>query len=317
MELRLVFKALGFFLLVGIGIPGNIIILLKFTHLKITEKKLLPANLILTMLALVNILVVLSRGIPQSLTAIGITDIFHDYECKCFIYVYRVCRAMSICVTSLLSCYQCIVIAPATSVWLFLKRKVTPNVTVVIFFLWGINLSIYPSCILYSYAMNNSSMSEYTLNLEFCYVAFSTYTIFVANGSVFACRDFLFVGLMMLASCYIVVILHRHRKQVQGIRSSDRNPGRTAEYQAARSVVLLVTFYVLLFGLDSAIWLYTLLLSRVGPMVTDARVFFGSLYTAVSPIIIILTNKSLQAPRQYTRKKILLHSPETTCSQVQ
>ncbi|XP_075707287.1 olfactory receptor class A-like protein 1 [Rhinoderma darwinii] len=315
LELQLIFKAIGFFSLIAIGIPSNVIILTVFTHVRITEKKLLPSNIILTMLAMVNLLVIFSKGFPQAIHSIGIRNILNDFECKVISFTYRICRGMTICVTCFLSCNQCIILAPPTKAWLYLKQKVPTNIASIIIFLWCINAAIYPSCFLHVRAKANYTTSKYTLHLEFCNHDFMTFASYVANGIAIALRDFFFVGTMTLASCYIVFMLYRHGKRVQGIRSSDKNNGKTVEYKASRAVVLLVTIYVTLFGIDCCIWIYTVTVSRVSPVISDARVFFGTLYTALSPIVIIKTNKKIKTVLLCSTKKRLLQSTDLSITE--
>ncbi|XP_075471534.1 olfactory receptor class A-like protein 1 [Ascaphus truei] len=294
MDLHLLFKATGLLLLVVIGIPGNVFILLQFTCLRIIEKKLLPANIILMVLALVNLLVILSRGIPQSLKAIGLENVLDDTQCKFVIYTYRVSRAMCICVTSLLSCHQCVLISPTTRMGVYLKQRVTRNVSNIIFIIWLINLIIYPYSSSIAVARGNFTTSPYTLHLMYCDIDFLNYVSYTLNGSFLASRDFIFVGLMTLASTYIVYVLLRHEKTIKDIRSSDRAKGRSVEYKASRAVILLVALYVALFGFDNCMWIYTLTLSNVTPDMNDARIVLACSYSALSPVVIIATNPKLQ-----------------------
>ncbi|KAM9320213.1 olfactory receptor class A-like protein 1 [Gastrophryne carolinensis] len=294
-ELRLILKAIGFFTLIAVGVPSNAIILAVFALIRFTEKKVLPSYTIVAMLAFVNMFFIFSKGVPQALHSIGFRNILNDIECKIISFTYRICRGMTICVTCLLSCHQCIILAPPSKTWLYLKQKVPTNILWILLLLWCINCAIYPSCFLHVRAIDNYTTSIYTLHLEFCNHDFMTYPIYVANGIAIGFRDFFFVGTMTLASCHIVLMLYRHGKQVKGIRSSDKMNGKTAEYRASRAVLLLVIIYVFLFGIDSCIWIYTLTVSSISPALSDARVFFGTLYAAISPIIIIKTNKKIKA----------------------
>ncbi|XP_075053900.1 olfactory receptor class A-like protein 1 [Mixophyes fleayi] len=300
MDPYLLLKAIGFILLMIIGIPGNIFIILQFTYIKILEKKLLPTNIILTVLAMANFLIVLSRIIPQALNAIGIEDLLNDTECKFVIYTYRISRAMSICITSLLSFYQCILISPTAGVWIYLKRKVTQNMWIIIIIVSVINLSMYPYSFLSTHARKNRTSSQYALHLVYCDTDFLTYMAYIVNGTVYSLRDFIFVGLMMLSSIYMVYILLRHEKNMKGIRNSDRGQRRSAEYKASRAVILLVALYVVLFGLDNSMWIYTLTRSNVSPDMNDIRIFLASSYATLSPIVIIITNPKLQHCWKYS-----------------
>ncbi|XP_063808392.1 olfactory receptor class A-like protein 1 [Pseudophryne corroboree] len=303
MDPHLLLKAIGFILLVIIGIPGNIFLLLQFAYIKIYEKKLLPTYIILTVLAMANFLIILSRIIPQSLNAIGVEDLLNDTECKFAIYTYRVSRAMSICVTSLLSCHQCILISPTSRGWTYLKQNVTQYLWVIILFFCIMNFSMYPYSFMSTFARRNITTSPYALHLVYCDTDFLTYTAYIVNGTVYFIRDFIFVGLMLLASSYMVYILLRHERNMKGIRNSDRGQKRSAEYKASRAVILLVVVYVVLFGLDNSMWIYTLTMSNLSPNMNDIRIFLASSYATLSPIVIIITNPKLQHCWKYFHRK--------------
>ncbi|XP_053311870.1 olfactory receptor class A-like protein 1 [Spea bombifrons] len=308
MDLHLLFKAIGFILLLVIGVPGNIFIIAQFTCFRIIEKKLLPANIILLVLSIVNLLVLLSRVIPQSLEAIGMENLLSDVECKLVIYTYRVSRAMSISVTSLLSCYQCLLITPRSGLCTYLKKIVTHNISILILILWIINIIMYTYSMSISRAKGNFTTSPYTLHVVYCNIDFLNYFTYILNGAFFTNRDFIFIGLMTLASGYIVYLLISHEKSIKGIRRSDRHKGRSVEYKASRAVILLVCLYVLLFGLDNAMWIYTLTMSNVSPNMNDARILLACSYSALSPLIIITSNPKLQQSMKWSQKNMMIHS---------
>ncbi|KAM4701910.1 olfactory receptor class A-like protein 1 [Discoglossus pictus] len=316
MEIRLLLKALGFILLVVIGIPGNVFILLKFTHVKIIEKKLLPANIIQMVLATSNILVIFSRVIPQALDAIGVENLLDDTECKLVLFTYRVSRAMSICITSYLSCHQCVLIAPVTQYWVYFKDKLNQNVSLIIILILALNMSLYPSALIYGKARTNSTTSPYVLRLVYCNADFLTYVSFLLNGLVSVIREIIFLGLMAFSSSYIVSMLHRHGKSMKGMRSSDRGQTRTVEYKASRAVISLVVLYVLLYGMDNSMWIYTLTLSSVSTEMNDTRIFLAASYSAMSPMVIIATNPKLHITFKNPWKKKLIESKKKGISKM-
>ncbi|XP_018418268.1 PREDICTED: vomeronasal type-1 receptor 1-like [Nanorana parkeri] len=292
MDIRIL-KAFIFIFLTMIGIPGNLYIIIQFFLIRVLEKRLLPSNIILLVLAFANLLIVCSRVIPQSLNALGIEDLMDNTNCKMSAYTYRVSRAMSICTTSLLSCHQCILIAPSTKIWVYLKQKVSHNISPIILGILLMNLVIYRTSFMYGNARSNNT-SPYTLHLVYCDTDFQTYVSYIANGVVFASRDFLFVAMMALASFYIVYVLLRHEKTVKSIRSLNKAKSKSVEYKASRAVILLVICYVVFMGLDNSMWIYTLTLVNVKTDMNDARVVLACAYSAVSPFIIIVTNPRLQ-----------------------
>ncbi|KAM5180729.1 olfactory receptor class A-like protein 1 [Mantella aurantiaca] len=302
METQLLIKAIGFILTMVIGIPGNVFILLKFTYIKITQKKLLPANTILMVLSFSNVLVVFSRVIPQALNAIGVEDLLDNTKCKLVLFTFRVNRAMSICVTSFLSCHQCVLVAPIKRYWPYLKEKISKNVSLIMILILGMNISLYTSTILYGQTKSNNT-SPFSLHLVYCDADFSTYISFLFNGLVSVIREIIFVGLMTLSSSYMLFILYQHGKIIKYIRSSEQDQSRSVKYKASRAVILLVSLYVILYGMDNSMWIYTLSLSSVSPEVNDTRILLAASYSALSPIVIIATNPKLHRKTTNSREK--------------
>ncbi|XP_056416130.1 olfactory receptor class A-like protein 1 [Hyla sarda] len=303
MEIHVILKAFGFLLLLIVGIPGNVFICLQLTYVRIVERKLLQINIILTVLCFFNFLVLFSRIIPQALNALGVEYLLNDTECKLVIYTYRVSRAMSICITSLLSWHQCILIAPIKQFWIFLKQKITQRTKVIILGFWIINLSTYPFFVLNANTRKNGTTSVYTLHLVYCDTDFLNYTSYVVNGFFYAIRDFLFVVAMTLASSYMVCVLFYHDRSMRRRMNLDRSQRRVAQYKASRAIILLVTLYVVLFGLDNSLWIYTLTLSDVSPNMNDIRIFLASSYAAFSPILIITTNPKLRLSWLFSQRQ--------------
>uniref|UniRef100_A0A8C9UYS5 Vomeronasal type-1 receptor n=2 Tax=Scleropages formosus TaxID=113540 RepID=A0A8C9UYS5_SCLFO len=289
MELRSVLKAAGFICLVAVGLPANLSVLLLFCRLRLSRGSLQPNDFILGNLAAVNLAVLLCRSIPQTLVALGLRRLFDDQGCKAVIFGYRIGRAMSICVTALLGCYQSVSVAPATPRWTALKRWLSAHLPYAIILLYGLNIFDCYGAIVYPQAPpTNGSIPEFTLNLEFCIVVFPGSQAYVVNGMIYTLRDVIFVVVMVLAAVYMLLVLYRHRQQVKGLRGASR-----ASVGASQAVLVLVCTYVALFGLENVLWGYTLSVSRVLPAVSDARVFFASCYSALCPVLIIATNRRL------------------------
>ncbi|KAG8450912.1 hypothetical protein GDO86_003256 [Hymenochirus boettgeri] len=294
MEIMNILKATVFMFLVVLGLPGNVFILLKFACVKISEGKLLVTNTILMFLSAMNLFVVLSRVFLQILHAVGVENFMDDNNCRFAFFIYRVGRAMSICVTGLLSCYQCILIAPNKKLWMILKLKATKHsLFCIISILIFINCCFYTSALLYNSANRNSTTSPFTLHLVYCHTDFRTSFSYVAYGTIYTVRDFLCVGVMTLASSYIVYILLSHRKTSKYFKKSDSDQSTSMEYKASRAIILLVALYVIIFGLENIIWLYTLTISSPNIAINDVRIVLSCSYAALSPVVIIRTNPQL------------------------
>eukprot|EP00062_Callorhinchus_milii_P009596 gi/632953588/ref/XP_007892500.1/ PREDICTED: vomeronasal type-1 receptor 4-like [Callorhinchus milii] len=317
MELCTVVKGTSFLLQTAIGILGNLTILLSYAHIGYSDRKLLPVDVILTHLAFVNLMVVLTRGVPQTLVTFDVANLLNDAGCKIVIYAYRVVRALSVCETCLLSVFQGLTLMPVTSKLANYKRKAGRSIGPLAAALWALNIALCIAAPLFSVAVANSTVSNFTLDLGFCLVGFPDRVSYVVNGVFISTRDFLFVGLMTFASGYILLILHRHRRQVRAIQRAGSAQQAKAENRAAKSVISLVSLYVVFFGIDNLIWIYMLTVPLVPPDIADLRVFFSSCYASFSPLLIISSTKKIKSKLFRATPQIGPRPPSTEMSHVQ
>lgn len=293
MDLCVTIKGVSFLLQTGMGILGNTVVLMAYVHIIYTEPKILPVDMILCHLAFANLMLLLTRCVPQTMTVFGLKDLLNDPGCKVVIYAYRIGRALSVCITCMLSVFQAVTIAPAGPRLSRLKPALPSLVFPTFAGLWLLNMAICIAAPFFSMAPRNGTVPAFTLNLGFCHVDFRDNLSYVINGVAVSGRDFAFVALMVGSSGYILLLLHRHSRQVRSIRRSQGGGG--AETRAAKTVVTLVILYVVFFGIDNVIWIYMLTVAKVSPVVADMRVFFSSCYASLSPYFIISSNKKVKA----------------------
>ncbi|KAM8867029.1 olfactory receptor class A-like protein 1 [Synchiropus picturatus] len=300
MDLCLTIKGVSFLLQTGLGVLGNSVVLLAYAHIIYSEPKLVPVDWILCHLVFANLLLLSTRCIPQTMTVFGLKDLLNDPGCKVVIYAYRIGRALSVCITCMLSVFQAITIAP-TGTHLSRVKQALPSLVFPTFAgLWLLNMAICIAAPFFSMAPRNGTVPAFTLNLGFCHVDFRDNLSYVINGVAVSGRDFAFVALMVGCSAYILVLLHRHTRQVKGIR---RSHSGGAETRAAKTVVTLVILYVVFFGIDNVIWIYMLTVAKVSPVVADMRVFFSSCYASLGPYFIISSNKKVKERIMCTAKQ--------------
>ncbi|MBN3273970.1 VN1R2 protein, partial [Polyodon spathula] len=297
MDLPTILKAASNLLLIAVGIPGNLIVLLVFGHIGCVERKLLPADSIVFMLAFVHLLIILTRGVPQTLFTLNYRGFYDSSTCKFLIFIYRTSRATSMSMTLFLSAYQSVLIAPATSRLSYLKPKLPMLILPSFVFLWLLNGATCFHGILYTSQMRNITVLKFTLNLSYCLVEYPDEATYFGTGTMELTRDLFFVFFMVVTSAYILFVLYRHREQVKGIRSSEQNQN-TPEMRAAKIVVTFVTLFVVFFGVDNMTWIYSMSLLKAPADLNNVRVFFSSLYASVSPIVVIASNKKVKSKLQ-------------------
>ncbi|XP_007256738.3 olfactory receptor class A-like protein 1 [Astyanax mexicanus] len=292
MDLCITIKGVSFLLQTGLGIMGNMLVLAAYGHIALVEPRLQPVDQIMAHLAFANLMLLLTRGVPQTMTVFGLRHLLNDSGCKVVIYTYRITRALSVCFTCMLSVFQALTIAPAGGPRLArLKARLPQLVAPTFAGLWLLNMAVCIAAPFFSVAPRNGTVPPFTLNLGFCHVDFRDNLSYVINGAAVSARDFSFVGLMLGSSGYILVLQHKHSRQVRAIR---RSQGGSMEMRAAKTVVMLVVLYAVFFGIDNVIWIYMLTVAQVPAVVADMRVFFSSCYATLSPFLMISSNKKLK-----------------------
>ncbi|XP_053560660.1 olfactory receptor class A-like protein 1 [Bombina bombina] len=301
MDLCMTIKSVSFLIQTSVGIAGNSFILLSYVAILFGDCKLMPVDIVLSHLAFVNLMILSTRGIPQTMTVFGMHLALDDTSCKIIVYSYRIVRALSVCVTCLLSVVQAIIITPGTR-WSIIKIKVTKYLILSLISIWLINIVVCIAAPLFSLVPSGEKPLKFTLDLGFCHVRFPDQLGYIINGFAVSFRDFAFVALMVFASVYIIITLYRHRNQVQNIRRMAGARNAPNESKAAKDVLKLVLLYVIFFGIDNIIWIYTLTVSHVPSIINDMRIFFTSCYASISPILIISSNRKIRNAIKCTLK---------------
>ncbi|XP_033822819.1 olfactory receptor class A-like protein 1 [Periophthalmus magnuspinnatus] len=291
MSSELFVRGMLYLSLTVVGVPGNLAVIMAFLLLLYRENRLLPANAIVLHLACANLLVVGVRCLLETLESFSLTEVFTDVGCKTVIFIYRTSRSLSIWLTFVLSTYQCLSIAAPGSHWASARAVFAKYLGLVFFCLWLINTCMSSAGIVFSFGNQNIS-ALHGINVQFCHVYFPSRLSKEANGAAQVGRDVVPMVLMTLASLIILIFLYKHSKQVKGLRGGS---GGGAEQRAAKAVVALVTLYVVLYGVDNGIWVYTLTVKTTmkSSLMSDLRIFFSSLYAALSPLVIIASNRKV------------------------
>ncbi|KAM9444277.1 olfactory receptor class A-like protein 1 [Clarias gariepinus] len=293
MDLCITIKGVSFLLQSGLGVLGNLSVLMAYAHITYIESYLQPVDRILAHLAFSNMLQLLTRSVPQTVVIFGLHNLLDDSGCKVVMYTHRIHRALSICLTCMLSVFQALTITPSAGPHLTkLKSRLSQLVVPIFVGLWLLNMIVCIALPLYTIAPRNGTVPPFTLNLGFCHVKFPNNQVYVAIGTAFSTRDFAFVAVMLASSGYILVLLHKHSRQVRSIRRTQQ--GTSMEMRAAKSVIMLVVLYTVFFGIDNMIWIYMLTVAQVPATVVDMRAFFSACYATFSPLLMISTNKKIK-----------------------
>ncbi|XP_078496683.1 olfactory receptor class A-like protein 1 [Lissotriton helveticus] len=292
MENQALFKGMVYSFMTATGLLGNCFVILFYILISFQLKKLVPAEIILLTLAMANLVYDFTLALPHTAFIFSLKYFVSDLDCKFDLYMARVSRALSICLTSLLSSCQCAALASRR--WRYFRLSSPQHLYPAVFSLLLLSMASSMSTVFFAGVRRNATNLNYVFDLGYCLVIYRDQTSFRVIGFIAFVRDFIFVVIMTLSSIYILWILHRHAKQVKGIRSSGRQKQDRVESQASKLVVTLVLVYVIIFGIDNTIWFYQFTSSRGDEFLTDFNHLLSTVYASFFPVVVLAFNRKFQ-----------------------
>nr|NP_001240590.1 vomeronasal 1 receptor ornAnaV1R3269 [Ornithorhynchus anatinus] len=279
---------------ISIGSIVNVFLLLFYASVISASHKTSSSDLILAHLALANTIILLTNGIPEALSAWGWRNFLDEVGCKILTYLYPVAWGLAICSTCLLSVFQAVTISPGTSRWVGAKAKLPQCIVPFCALSWPLNMLIEVSNLIYMTGSQNGSSVRLILDLKYCSTISASEASALAVAIALALRDLFFVGLMSLASGYMVLVLYRHHWQIRHIHGTGRSSGAMPEVMAAKRIVALVTLYVLLYG-RQAVTLSVLMNTKgTSPLLMKSHMVLGFTFSVVCPFLMIVSDRRMR-----------------------
>uniref|UniRef100_A0A8D2D173 Vomeronasal type-1 receptor n=1 Tax=Sciurus vulgaris TaxID=55149 RepID=A0A8D2D173_SCIVU len=279
----------------AIGISANTFLLCLHIAAVFVGHNPRLTDLPITHLALTHILMLLTMGLPG------------DFKCKVLIFLNRVMRGLSICTTCVLSVLQAVTIRPS-SPWLvkFKLKSINPIVWLFLF-LWVFTMCISSNLLLCTVAIPNKTQPGILTLTEHCSLLLMSYrdrSLFLA---LMAFRDVLFLGLMVISSAYMIILFHRHEQQSVSLHSSRCPPKSSPEQRATHSILLLISFYEIMYCLDSIISLFIGMAWTRNPILLCLQMLVANGYGTISPLVLIRADTQITKVMQNKWKNKAKH----------
>ena len=208
-----------------LGILGNCSLLCSCVILHFMGYRLRSTDLILKHLIVANSLVLLCKGVPHTMAMFGWKQIRSDVACKLLFFLHRVGRGVFISSICLLSVFQVITISPWNSRWAALKVTASKYTVPSIFLCWILQMLvnvIFPIYITGKWSDNNiTEERDYGCCSTILTDQKNRKTRHALYAVLLSFRDVLCLGLTLWAGSSMVLILYRHKQQVQHIRRTD------------------------------------------------------------------------------------------------
>ncbi|XP_004619853.2 vomeronasal type-1 receptor 4-like [Sorex araneus] len=274
-----------FLLQTTVGISGNFC-LGHYIFLRFTTCRRRPTDLILQHLIIANFLVIVSKGVTNTMAALWRTYFFTEVGCKLVFYVHRVGRGVSIGSTTLLSLFQFITISPPNSRWAGIKTKLPRWVGISSLFCWVLfiltNL-VTPLHVTSKWISRNITTIK---DLWYCNSVLRDEVTTSLASALLLLPDVLCLGLMLWASSSMVLILYRHKKRVQHLHMTPF-PRCAPETRATQSILMLLSAFVSLYTLSCILHACLAAIKNPSLWLENVSVLSAAGFSTISPYILM------------------------------
>ncbi|XP_076783505.1 vomeronasal type-1 receptor 4-like [Arvicanthis niloticus] len=274
-----------------LGMVGNSALLCSFIIADFNGIKTKPTDRIVKHLTWANMMVVLCKGIPQTMTAFGHTCYLDDITCKLVFYLHRVCRGFSLGSTCLLSVFQAITISPSNSKSAHLKARIPKIIGPSLVLCWSLCLLVHIFMIMTITDMRNKGNLTEFRQLVYCLSVKSSKHIYTVYIIILASSDVMCLGLMIWTSGSMVLFLFKHEQRVQYIHRSLATKS-FHEIKATQSIIILVSSFVVLYGTSFILMMYFSFQGETDTWLINVNVAMSACFPVLCPFLLT---------RNYTR----------------
>ncbi|XP_040853778.1 putative vomeronasal receptor-like protein 4 [Ochotona curzoniae] len=279
------------FIQAGTGILANAFFLIFHIFTIQQVHRLRPTDITTCHLAFVHIVMLLTTLDILSEDMFQLWNFPNELKCKLLFYLSRVMRGLSISTTCLLSIIQVITISPSSFCLSRFKHKLTSYIVFAFFCIWSLNL--YTNSYVISYTVAHCNGINLLNVSKYCSLSSMKSIIMTLLFTLGMSQSGLFVGMMLLSSMYMVVCLCRHQRKSEYLHSMSISPRIIPIKRATCTVLVLVSFFVIMCCVDSIISSFSTTLWRYESVVLDFQIMVENVYATVSPLVLISSDKRL------------------------
>ncbi|XP_005085700.1 vomeronasal type-1 receptor 4-like [Mesocricetus auratus] len=233
------------------GIMGNFSVIFYYLVLYYRESTLKPTDLILLNLMAANALLILSAGVPQTMSVWGLKKFLNDFRCKVLLYIQGFSRSLSIFTTCLLSVFQVMTISPRKYCCKDHNVKTAKYIGCSISLLWVLYMLINFIFFMYPGTKINSINATRKRDFGYCVIAGHDEISDLLYATLAMCPEFFFSLLIAWSSASMMTILYKHKQRVQYIFSSHSSSRNFTESRATQNILALVSTFLAFYTLST------------------------------------------------------------------
>ncbi|XP_038598903.1 vomeronasal type-1 receptor 42-like [Tachyglossus aculeatus] len=248
-------------------------------------------DLIITDVALVHVMMLLTRVVTEAVSAHGLQLLQAVIRCKMLAFVYHATCGTSMGTTNLLSVIQAIAISPSHPSWAQLNAQLAKHVFPACVIIRFINVLVEANRLMRMVSTPNVTSRENRFQDNYCLVSQISMSISALLQGLFltlmTVSDVLSLGLMGSSSGYMVHLLLCHSWRVRHLHGHCLTPRTSTETQTTQTILLLVSCFVAFYSGDFVLSLSLGTTRRNDPFLLVISHFMFSGYTTDRPFVLL------------------------------
>ncbi|XP_034368024.1 vomeronasal type-1 receptor 44-like [Arvicanthis niloticus] len=275
----------------SVGISVNSILIFAHLYMFLGDNRPKPIDVYIAFLSLTQLLLLITMGFIA-------VDIFMSQGrwdstiCQSLIYLHRLLRGLTLCATCLLNVLWTIALSPRSSYLMKFKHKSPHHISGAFLFLCVLYMSFSGSFFISFTATPNLSSDNFMYVTQSCSLLPMAYSKKSMFFTPIAIREAFLICLMALSSGYMVSLLWRHKKQAQHLHSTRLSPKASPEQRATRTILLLMSLFVVLYILDTVIF-HSRMKFKNSSVLYCVQIIVSHSYATVSPFVFICIEKQI------------------------
>ncbi|XP_031236781.1 vomeronasal type-1 receptor 53-like [Mastomys coucha] len=270
-----------------VGISANSVLFFVRLCMLLGENRPKPIDLYIAFLSLTQLMMLITMGLIA-------VDMFMSQGkwdstiCKSLIYLHRLLRGLTVSVTCLLNVLWTITLSPRNSCLTKFKHKSPHHISGVFLFFCILYMSFSSQFFISIFATPNLTSENFMYVTQSCSLLPLSYFRKSMFSTLMAIREAFLIGLMALSSGYMVILLWRHKKQVRHLHSTSLSSKASPEQRATRTIMLLMSFFVVLYILNTVIF-HSRMKFKDCSIFYFVQIIVSHSYATVSPFVFIYT----------------------------
>ncbi|XP_031236780.1 vomeronasal type-1 receptor 53-like [Mastomys coucha] len=276
---------------VSVGISANSILIFAHVCVLLGENRPKPIDLYIAFLSLTQLMML----ITMSLIAVNMFTSqwrWNSTMCQSLIYLHRLLRGLTLSATCLLNVLWTIMLSPRNSYLTKFKHKSPYHISGAFLFFCILYMSFSSHLFISIIATPNLTSENFMYVTQSCSLLPLSYFSKSMFSTPMAIREAFLLGLMALSSGYMVALLWRHKKQARHLHSTRLSPKASPEQRATRTIMLLMSFFVVLYILDF-IFFHSRMKFKDGSIFYCVQIIVSHSYATVSPFVFIFSEKRI------------------------